>query len=255
MNAAGVHEGLVRLARHSVVLRLAVYAREVLKLRRTRADAPPLRELLRQFPGWQRTLKSRASPLRDQTPWVTYGAIRFFLEQLRPDMRVFEYGAGGSTLFLARRVAGGASVEHDPAWAAEVRATLAAEGLTNWRVDLIEPERDRPGRDPSDPDAYASSDPLYPDGSFRAYAAAIDRFPDGTFDLVVIDGRARPSCFRHACSKVKTGGWLLLDNAERSTYWQIHAALEKMGWAKQSFAGPTPYTFNFSETCVWRRDG
>ena len=252
MNRSRLHAALVRLARHSSILRLAVYAREVARLRRAAKHRLPLGELVRQFPAWQRSLKPQASALGDRTPWITYGAIRFLQNQLRPDMRVFEYGAGGSSLFFANRVREGISVEHDPAWVGEVRRSLADQRLVNWTVKLVEPRHDGTERDPSDPANYTSSDPAQAGRSFRDYAAAIDEFPDDSFDIVMIDGRARPSCFMHAVPKVRPGGWLLLDNADWPGYRHVHVELDRLGWSRQVFAGPSPYGFNFSETCAWQ---
>ena len=48
-----------------------------------------------------------------------------------------------------------------------------------------------------------------------SYATFIDSFPDHSFDLIVIDGRARAACIQHAIRKVKKGGYLLIDNSER----------------------------------------
>jgi hypothetical protein len=248
-----LHSALVRLAHRSSIVRLAVYAREVVKLRRAGRQEPAMSVLLRQFPAWQRSFRPPASPLRDQTPWITYGAIHFLESHLRPDMRVFEYGSGGSSLFFARRVREGISIEHDPAWAAEVKQALVDQRLANWTVQLVEPSNDGSGGDPSDPASYTSSDAPQVGRSFRAYAAAIDKFPDDSFDLVMIDGRARPACFVHARPKVKPGGWLLLDNADWPGYRYVHRELDRLGWPSRTFAGPSPYGFNFSETCSWRR--
>jgi predicted O-methyltransferase YrrM len=46
----------------------------------------------------------------------------------------------------------------------------------------------------------------------------IDAFPDGAFDVVLVDGQARPSCLKHAYTKVKPGGMLILDNADVPEY-------------------------------------
>ena len=46
------------------------------------------------------------------------------------------------------------------------------------------------------------------------YAAQISGFPDGCFDLIIIDGAERNECIRAAASKVRPGGWIVVDNAE-----------------------------------------
>jgi len=144
-------------------------------------------------------------------------------------------------------------VEHDAAWAAEVQRAVAAQGLLRWTVKLVLPVPGETGGDPADPARYSSSDPDQAGKSFRAYASAIDGFADGSFQVVVVDGRARPACLRHAMPKVAPGGWLLLDNAERASYGRAQQMLAERGWTRQAFEGPSPYSFNFSQTCVWQR--
>jgi predicted O-methyltransferase YrrM len=247
-----VRDLLVRLSRRSTAVRLAVYGRELARLRRGGGPAPELGALLRQFPAWQRTLRAGASPLGDRVPWVTYGAIDLLRRIVTPQTRVFEYGAGGSSLFFSERALEGTSVEHDPSWAAQVRDTLAAQGHARWRVLLVEPSGAATG-DPADPASYLSSDPAYAGLSFQRYAEAIDPFADASLDLVLVDGRARPSCAAHAVPKVAPGGWLILDNAERPHYHAVHERLAALGWSRHSFRGPSPYSFNFSETTAWQR--
>jgi hypothetical protein len=169
-------------------------------------------------------------------------------------MRVFEYGAGGSTLFWAKRVREVVSIEHDRMWGERVQATLSHQGLRNCHVRLIEPveEPDASRGSPADPADYVSADTNFRGFSFRNYARSIDDYPDGAFDLIIVDGRARPSCGTHALPKVKTGGFLLLDNAERDYYAAIHQKLESLGWQRHSFFGPGPYNLYFWLTTVWR---
>ncbi len=47
------------------------------------------------------------------------------------------------------------------------------------------------------------------------YADAIEEFADGSFDFVLVDGNICLSCVRKALAKLKPGGILILDNAER----------------------------------------
>lgn len=195
------------------------------------------------------------SPIKDGCPWLTVGAISFLKRIIRKDMAIFEYGAGGSTLFFARRVKEVMTIEHDREWHQKVLEALQKLRQTNWMAELVEPEPDPgySGKKPGDPDAYISSDENYRGKSFKAYAKSIEKFPDGYFDVVLIDGRARPSCFKHAVKKVKDGGYMILDNAEREEYAYIHEYLANNAWQKKIFCGPTPYSSSFIQTCVWTR--
>jgi hypothetical protein len=241
-------------SRRSSLLQVGAYLVESASLLRRERERVAWRALVTDFASWQRSLRGAASPLADEQPWITFGARHFLERVLTGEMAVFEYGAGGSSLFLARRVRTGFSVEHDAAWSALVTRELAARRLTGWQVQLIEPgpSDGRPG-DPGRCEDYTSGDLRFSGRRFREYAASIDRFADGHFDLVLLDGRARPSCFRHAVSKVKRGGYLLLDNAERPYYQVIHDGLPATGWQRHDFPGPGPYNLRFWRTCIWQR--
>jgi predicted O-methyltransferase YrrM len=186
---------------------------------------------------------------------VTYGAIRFLDAHVGRETRVFEFGCGGSTIFFARRAASVVSVEHDAAWAQRVERSIAAKGWTNSDVRVVDLVRadHMVDCDPADPALYATGDEVYRSCSFKDYASAIDEFPDGHFDAVLIDGRARPSCAKHAARKVMTGGLLILDNAERSYYTSVHEQLSADRWLRRSFYGPGPCSPNFWLTVIWQK--
>jgi len=165
-----------------------------------------------------RFLRSRAPGylLAAPSPWLTFGALEFLGRRLRRGMRIFEYGSGGSTLFWVRADASCVSVEHDPAWFADVLRRLPSSATVDYR--LVEPEPAEGSGDPAEPDDYASTSAAFRGRRFRRYAAQIDDFPDGHFDVVLIDGRARPSCIKHAAPKVAAEGLLIVDNTDRAYY-------------------------------------
>lgn len=191
--------------------------------------------------------------MRARVPWLVFGAIDFISTLDLAGRRVFEYGSGGSTLFWKARNANCVSVEHDPAWLETVRARLAASPATDYR--LVRPEAGAAAAgpcDPADPDAYASADAGCSGVNFRRYASAIDTFPDAYFDIVLVDGRARPSCIKHAAPKVANGGYLILDNSDRPYY------LERAGgyvrdFRPTGFTGPVPATPAIATTTIFQR--
>ena len=230
-----------------------IYIQEALKLRRERPRAFQFSGLCRHYSLWRASNRPGASPLEDQRPWITFAAREFLEAHLRPSMRVFEYGAGGSTLFFFRRRCEVFTVEHDPAWAALTKEALLKNKFSAANLQLCPPEPDPAyaGKDPSDLDSYISSSADFKGRSFRKYADAIAGF--GELDLVMVDGRARPSCFKSAFPKVAPGGLLLLDNAERLNYRRIHDHLNAAGWKFHDLSGPGPYNNYFWQTCIWRR--
>ena len=124
------------------------------------------------------------------------------------------------------------------------------------RYGLIEPAADE-GFDATriaDPAAYVSDDERYAGKTFRSYAQAIDAFPDRYFDLVVVDGRARPSCILHARDKVKPGGILLLDQSERPYYLaKSLALLDPACWQRTQYMAPLPYSLHFTEATLFTK--
>src|SRR3546814_16693648 len=76
--------------------------------------------------------------VRLDLPWWTLRAKRLVEHHLaaRPEARVFEYGAGASTVFLARRARQVVSVEHDPLWYDVVSGQL--KDLPGATLPLVE---------------------------------------------------------------------------------------------------------------------
>ena len=247
--------GLKKLGVNRIARALLSYVGEARKLRKENPRQFSLAELFSCFRPWYRSLDPGLAPVTDEQPWVTFGACAFLDRHLHDRMRVYEYGSGGSTLYFLRRAGEVCSVEHDPVWGELVAGHMRRYAHKRWLFKVIEPSRDLPAGtdDPSDPDTYASGDERYSGCSFREYAASIDVYPDGYFDVVLIDGRARNSCFKHAAGKVRPGGFLVLDNAERPRYRYIRDRLHEMGWLLHDFQGPGPYDDRFWETCIWQR--
>jgi hypothetical protein len=207
-------------------------------------------ELLRFYPAWSRSLGAGRTALADRLPWITLPALELLRGKVSRATRVFEFGAGGSTLYFADHAREVVSVEHDPAWAEKVRAGLRGDG--NARVTVVPPVP-VPGlvsQDYTDPRRYAST--AFPGASMEAYARAIDAYPDGHFDVILVDGRARPSCFMHAVPKLARGGLIIVDNTERLYYWDSLNEFSR-GLAMHDFPGPGPYAHAFTRTTAWER--
>jgi len=193
--------------------------------------------------------------LEHEMPWLTFPAISLIENFLEPSMRVFEYGSGGSTLFFARRVREVVSIEHEGEWYDKLKRRLENEGIENCTVHHIlpSPNQDADGRDPSDPDGYVSSNDQYSGKSFREYVTKIEDYPDHSFDVVVVDGRARSSCFKHAISKVRAGGLLVFDNTGRDRYHRS-MTLAPDHFKFRRCPGPTPFLTHFTETSLWKAE-
>lgn len=204
-----------RQAVPSVRARLGTFRRNTTFLLQLLRDRTQRKHWLR----WIRTLQPDSFMLHPQ-PWLVFDAMDV-LERL--DLRgkwVFEFGSGGSTLFWLQQGARCVSVEHDRGWYEKISAMVAGNKALDYR--LVEPDADLTAdaqdKDPGDPASYASAERTSPPLSYARYVAQIDEFADQSFDLILIDGRARPSCIAHSVTKAKVGGIIILDNAERAYY-------------------------------------
>ncbi len=139
-------------------------------------------------------------PLDLELPWFSYAAIDFLKRFLRPEMRVCEYGSGGSTLFFARRTQAVFSIEDNPRWYELVTQRLKQHSIGNVQIKLC---------------PFDFKNPTGFDGS--EYLQAM---PDETFDVIVVDGseewtQVRPVCFEKAEKHVKPGGIIVVDDSWR----------------------------------------
>ena len=202
-------------------------------------------DLVRDFWFWHRS--QQRSGLDDGRPWITFEATRAISRVLKPSMKVFEYGTGGSTLFFASRVARVVSVENDPAWFEVMQARL--RDRPNVEISLAPGEPAAGPEDEAYPSRSASSQHL----TFRRYVQSIDRFPDGHFDVLLVEGRSRPAAFFRGEPKVKVGGMIVLDDSTRSGYAAAVEAARAAGWPAIGRIGPKPYSPSFARTTVWTK--
>lgn len=152
-----------------------------------------------------------------EKPWLVEGAIDF-LERLtfeNPDMKILETGAGGSTLWFARRANYVVSLEHSKKWHNKVNESLTAGKFAN--VNLI-------------------WDPDYPKRGIPVPQKEI-------YDLILIDGRGRVRSILTVHPALKPGGYLILDNSDRQKYAPAIKFLTKCGWPRIDFSDKWKTTF------------
>jgi predicted O-methyltransferase YrrM len=126
-------------------------------------------------------------------PWLTPQAINLIETWLRPSDVGFEWGSGRSTLWFSKRVFHLTSIEHNSSWYEKVLQSLVHAKVENVDIQLRAL------------DGGAKSD----------YILAIKQIPNEDLDFVLVDGRQRDLCILAALPKIRPGGLLILDNAER----------------------------------------
>jgi hypothetical protein len=200
----------------------------------------PSAEVTGDFLRWSWTTFVDPDLLAAELPWTTFSATRWLDRALRQDMRVFEWGSGGSTLFFARRVRSVVTVEHDPDWHRQVADRVDHKGVKNVDLRLVLPNPARRRAESSTLPHYRSSVPQFSSVNFVSYVESIASEPDGSLDLVMIDGRARASCAAVALKKIRRTGALVIDDSDRDDTVPALALFEPPEWTVLHFAGPGP---------------
>jgi predicted O-methyltransferase YrrM len=124
---------------------------------------------------------------RKLRPWLPYPVLRRLRTLLDPGWTVLEFGSGGSTIWLARRVRRVVSIEHDPPWFDWVQQEVSRRRLDNVDQRLC-----------TDSDTYV----------------AVSGYPPGVFDLTIVDGHWRDRAAQKALVATRAGGWIYLDNSD-----------------------------------------
>jgi predicted O-methyltransferase YrrM len=117
---------------------------------------------------------------------MTETANSFLVKNLNKDMVVLEFGSGRSTQFFANRVKQVLSREHNEEWFDIVTKQIA--NIANIKYEFYD-----------DLGKYAD----------------VTSIENNTLDVVIVDGRNRINCLLNSVPKLKSGGILVLDNAER----------------------------------------
>jgi predicted O-methyltransferase YrrM len=191
---------------------------------------------------WVRDRVSKASPLELGLPWFSWPAIEYLeTTRCRPGARVFEYGGGGSTIYLLNRGCQVRTAENSVGWAEQVLTRARAAGHES-RLDLRIVDM------PEHP--TAAERPLT-----ERYVAQIEA-PE-PWDLVIVDGvdgtpSTRLECLERARSSLSPGAALVLDDAWRPTYARAPEILR--GFTRHAFVGLGPARWGVTQTDVYTRE-
>ncbi len=139
-------------------------------------------------------------PLDLRLPWFSWGAIRYLDGFIKPGMKVFEWGSGGSTLFFADRQCDVYSVEDNPQWHQRMN-DKAANAINNIVLQHIPYDFNKA-------ENFLNSEYLNPDVELS------------NFDIIVVDGtegaiKVRPQCFEKAQVSAKKKSIIIVDDSWR----------------------------------------
>jgi predicted O-methyltransferase YrrM len=176
--------------------------------------------------GWFRSFRARRSIDAEgkPVPFMSYPAIEFLARRVQPDISVFEYGSGASTVWWASRVKNVISVEHDETWYRDVLQQIPS----NVTLEFVA---------------------LEPGGAYCRRAVEQGR----TFDVVILDGRDRVNCARSAIEALNPRGVIVWDDSERERYAEGQQTLRARGFRKLEFIGIGPIEPVKKETSIFYR--
>ena len=123
-------------------------------------------------------------------PWLTRQAIDILSTYLRASDIGFEWGSGRSTTWISQRVQHLTSIESNIEWYNRVEQKAKDLNVSNLDYHLITKSEE--------------------------YVNIINNLEDESLDFVLVDGSfSRDLCALRAINKMKPGGFIVLDNANR----------------------------------------
>ena len=176
--------------------------------------------------------ESKNSPIMSKpVPFLTMDAIRFLDSLIRPGLKILEIGGGNSSLWFLERGVNLLTYEHNHDWAMMVLEEVKRhpEHYHAERFNL----RIMQGTD---------------------VLKDLEKLDDRHFDIILVDSMndftRRTECIRVAKSKVKEGGWIVLDNSDNPANWAADEILSEKEMYR--FTGYSPMSLFVCQTTFWR---
>ena len=169
--------------------------------------------------------KTDDNPLPVYMDPIEFSQLTAIVEAVGPKT-FLEWGSGGSTRALLLEcpfIEHYVSVEHDVEWGEKVRDIVKDPRLS---LNLIQPDQPLGLKNPKRKeqiawDARAEHEPAL----MKSYVS-FPRTLGLTFDMILVDGRARRLCLMEGWELLRDGGVIVLHDAQREDY---HDALHKLG--------------------------
>jgi predicted O-methyltransferase YrrM len=177
-------------------------------------------------------LQSKKSPImRRPVPFLTLDAIKFLDNLVRPGLKVLEVGGGNSSLWFLERGVNLTTFEHDANWAQmlldEVYAHREHYHAERFNINIMKGNE---------------------------VLSCLAKLQDNHYDVVLIDSMneftRRTECLKAAKQKIKSGGWMILDNSDNPANWAADEIMK--GNDMYRFTGYAPMSLFVCQTSFWK---
>lgn len=170
-----------------------------------------------------------------QQPWLPIESIEFLEKSLKNDFIGLEFGCGSSTFWFSKIVKKIYSIESDIKWYESIKEIIKEFSIENVDISCI----------PCDMRNIYEIDNEVEDNYVR-YSNSVLEIKE-ELDFILVDGVARSLCIENSIKKIKTNGYLIIDNAERPAY---HDAISKIpkNWECFEFLNAVDKTLIFIKT-------
>lgn len=174
--------------------------------------------------GWFLSVKKKQAVDKngEAIPWLTYPFVDFIDDRINKSMNIFEFGAGNSSIYYAKKANSVVSIEHSPEWYKIIKAN-DKYNYQNLNIQLVEiPEH--------------LSKKGYHEMAFtndeNEYVFSLKKM-EKKFDIIIVDGLFRNSCILNCLDALKSDGVIFIDNTH--TKYQENLKLGTDFLAEQGF--------------------
>ena len=144
-------------------------------------------------------------------PWMSSTEIQTVLRYLKSYQAMLEYGSGGSTLLFPEYVDKYFSIEHDEKWYKKVKEQCKSN--SNVVIKHVPRDHITPDENRIKATTWQELDTSSRAKDFKTYIEYPKVF-ERKFDVVLVDGRARPECAKFIKDYLVDDGYLFMHD-----YW------------------------------------
>jgi len=179
-----------------------------------------------------------------KVPYMSKRAT-IFIEKLINDKKYFncfEWGSGGSTLWLENQVSSITSVEESQLWFNYLKNKIDQNKTNLIFINPMKSSIDGESK-------YIRSQKRgYENKNYLKYVEYIDNFDK--FDLIIIDGRARAFCLNKAINHINVNGAIVFDDTYRKRYKKVIQSLDSNLYKIKNIYGLSRFQFKLSKVSI-----